>query len=155
VRQTIDLGGETQKLESGINQFAGSQTADRLVITIGKFGAPDIFDTNRYAHDPRNDFMNWSVVDTGAWDYAADAWGYTYGAAVEWYQGRWTLRGGVFDLPITPNNTDLDPVSSRSNGWAKSSTATSCGDSRGKSRSPDSSPGAAWAASPMLFNWRR
>jgi high affinity Mn2+ porin len=109
VRQTIDLGGETQKVEAGINQFAGSQTADRLVITVGKFGATDIFDTNKYAHDTRGDFFNWSIVDTATWDYAADAWGYTYGAAVEWYRGNWTLRGGVFDLSVTPNNTDLDP----------------------------------------------
>jgi high affinity Mn2+ porin len=109
VRQTIDLGGESQKVEAGINQFAGSQTADRLVITVGKFGATDIFDTNRYTHDPRSDFFNWALVDTGTWDYAADAWGYTYGAAVEWYKGNWALRGGVFDLSVTPNNTDLDP----------------------------------------------
>lgn len=79
------------------------------MITVGKFGATDIFDTNKYAHDTRSDFFNWSLVDTGSWDYAADAWGYTYGAAVEWYQGRWTLRGGVFDLSIVPNSTGLDP----------------------------------------------
>jgi high affinity Mn2+ porin len=109
IRQTIDLGGETQKLEAGINQFSGSQTADRLVITVGKFAVTDIFDTNKYAHDPRSDFMNWALVDTGTFDYAADAWGYTYGGAVEWYKGAWTLRGGLFDLSILPNNTDLDP----------------------------------------------
>ena len=109
LRQTIDLGGEKQKVEAGINQFAGSQTADRLVITLGKFGVTDVFDTNKYAHDPRSDFMNWALVDTGTFDYAADAWGYTYGAAVEWYSGRWTLRGGLFDLSVVPNSTELDP----------------------------------------------
>jgi high affinity Mn2+ porin len=109
VRQTIDLGGETQKVDADINQFAGSQTANRLVVTIGKFGVTDVFDTNKYAHEPRKDFMNWSLVDTGTFDYAADAWGYTYGAAVEWYHDRWTLRGGVFDLSIVPNSTELDP----------------------------------------------
>src|SRR5215510_4586177 len=30
-----------------------------------------------------NDFLNWSIIDTGSFDYAADAWGYTYGAAIE------------------------------------------------------------------------
>jgi len=78
------------------------------VITIGKFAATDIFDTNKYAHDPRSDFMNWALIDTGTFDYAADAWGYTYGAAVEWYQGDWALRGGIFDLSVVPNSTDLD-----------------------------------------------
>ena len=109
VRQTINLGGETQKVESGPNQFSGSQTADRLVITVGKFGVVDVFDTNKYAHDPRGDFMNWTIVDTGTFDYAADAWAYTYGTAVEWYQGSWTVRGGIFDLSIAPNTTALDP----------------------------------------------
>jgi high affinity Mn2+ porin len=110
LRQTIDLGGETQKVEAAANQFAGSQTADRLVITVGKFSVVDIFDANKYAHDPRADFLNWTLVDTGAFDYAADAWAFTYGSAVEWYKDQWTFRAGVFDAPIVPNNTDLDPT---------------------------------------------
>ncbi len=108
VRQTIDLGGEVQKVDAGLNQFSGSQTADRLVFTVGKMGVVDIFDTNKYAHDPRGDFMNWSIVDTATFDYAADSWGYTVGATAEWYQGPWTLRGGLFDLSIAPNTTTLD-----------------------------------------------
>jgi len=109
VRDTISLGGATQAVEAAANQFAGSQTADRIVLTLGKFGVTDVFDTNKYAHDPRMDFMNWALVDTGAFDYAADAWGYTYGGAVEWYRGPWTLRAGLFDLSTTPNSEDLDP----------------------------------------------
>ena len=110
LRQTIDLGGEVQKVDAGLNQFSGSQTSDRLVFTVGKFGVVDVFDTNKYAHDPRGDFLNWTILDTGTFDYAADAWAYTVGAAVEWYQGPWTLRGGVFDLSIAPNTTHLDPT---------------------------------------------
>ena len=102
VRQTIDLGGETEKVDADINQFAGSQTANRLVLTVGRFGVIDIFDTNKYANNPKSDFLNWSVINAGTFDYAADAWAYTYGAAAEWYQGRWTLRGGIFDLSATP-----------------------------------------------------
>lgn len=109
LRQTVNLGGAAEKLEDDINQFGGKQSADRLVFTIGKFSVGDIFDTNKYAHDPRNDFLNWSIIDVGTFDYAADAWGYTIGAAAEWYQGRWTLRAGLFDLSIVPNSTILDP----------------------------------------------
>lgn len=108
LRQIINLGGDTESVASGLNQFSGSQTSDRLVITVGKFGVPDVFDTNRYSHDPRGDFMNWSLVDTGTFDYAADAWGYTLGGAIEWYTGPWTFRGGVFDMSIMPNATSLD-----------------------------------------------
>jgi high affinity Mn2+ porin len=116
VRQTIDLGGEAEKVDADINQFAGSHTANRVVITVGRFSIADIFDTNRYANNPKVDFLNWSLINAGTFDYAADAWGYTYGAAAEWYQGDWTVRGGVFDLSATPtggNSPDggnLDPT---------------------------------------------
>jgi high affinity Mn2+ porin len=107
LRQTVDLGGDTEKLEPDPNQLGGTQTADRLVFTIGKYSIVDLFDTNKYAHDPRNDFFNWSIIDQGAFDYAANAWGYTYGAAAEWYQDWWTARAGVFDLSKTPNGLNL------------------------------------------------
>ena len=61
-----------------------------------------MFDTNKYANNPKTDFLNWAVINAGTFDYAGDAWGYTYGAAAEWYQGRFTLRAGVFDLSATP-----------------------------------------------------
>ena len=102
IRQIINLGGDTQKVDADIYQFAGSQTANRFVLTAGRFAITDIFDTNKYANNPKNDFLNWSLINTGTFDYAADAWGYTYGAAAEWYQGNWTLRGGLFDLSQTP-----------------------------------------------------
>lgn len=102
VRQTIDLGGETEKVDADLSQFAGSHKANRLVLTVGKFGVNDIFDTNKYANDSKSDFLNISAINAGTFDYAADAWGYSYGAAAEWYQGDWTLRGGFFDLSRTP-----------------------------------------------------
>jgi high affinity Mn2+ porin len=107
LRQTINLSGETEKLEPGLNQLGGTQTANRVVFTVGKFSVVDIFDTNIYAHDPRNDFLNWSIIDQGAFDYAANAWGYTYGGAAEWYQDWWTVRAGIFDLSQFPNSTAL------------------------------------------------
>jgi high affinity Mn2+ porin len=107
LRQTIDLGGETEKLEPDLNQLGGTQTSNRLVFIIGKYSLIDIFDTNTYAHDPRHDFLNWSIIDQGAFDYAANSWGYTYGGAVEWYQDWWAIRAGVFDLSQFPNSAAL------------------------------------------------
>jgi len=106
-RQTFDLGGDSRDIESDANQLGGSRTADNLVITAGKFSTVDIFDTNSYAHDPMRDFLNWAVIDAGPFDYAADAWGYTYGIAAEWSFDDWTLRGGLFDLSRVPNGTEL------------------------------------------------
>jgi len=108
VRQTVDLGGERQPIEAIANQLGGFQSANRWVFTIGKVSVPDIFDANQYAHDPRNDFMNWAAIDAGTFDYAADSWGFTMGSAAEWYQGKWALRAGVFDLSDVPNSETLD-----------------------------------------------
>jgi high affinity Mn2+ porin len=41
-------------------------------------------------------------------DYAADAWGYSAGAALEWRQGRYTTRLGGFLLSNVPNSTQID-----------------------------------------------
>jgi high affinity Mn2+ porin len=106
-RQSFDLGGEVQSLEGQANQLAGSRTADNLIITLGKFSPTDIFDTNDYAHDPMHDFLNWGVIEAAPWDYAADAWGYSYGGAAEWNFSDWSLRGGVFNLSRIPNGTEL------------------------------------------------
>jgi high affinity Mn2+ porin len=105
VRQTINLGGDSQKIDADINQFEESVTANRLVLWVGKFAAVDIFDTNKFANNPKSDFLNWSVINAGTFDYAGDAWGYSYGAAAEWYQGDWTVRGGVFDMSQVPAET--------------------------------------------------
>jgi high affinity Mn2+ porin len=107
LRQTVDLGGEAEKLDPDLNQLGGTQTANRLVFTIGKYSVVDILDTNSYAHDPRNDFFIWSMIDQGAFDYAANSWGFTYGGAAEWYQDWWTARAGVFYLSQVPNSTKL------------------------------------------------
>ena len=109
LRQTIDLGGERTPVDADQNQLAGTQTSNRLVVTLGKFNVTDVFDANTLAHDPRHDFLNWALIDAGTFDYAADAWGYTVGASIEWYQSDWAARLGVFDLSDVPNSPRLDP----------------------------------------------
>ena len=106
-RQEIDLGGETKSVDPDANQLGMTETADNIVITLGKFGVTTIFDTNTYAHDPSSDFMNWALIDAGTFDYAADVWGYTYGSSIEWTQSWWTLRSGLFALSRVPNSTTL------------------------------------------------
>lgn len=105
VKQTINLGGETEKVDADVHQFAGSQTANRLVFWVGKLSIADVFDTNKYANNPKVDFLNWSLINAGTFDYAGDAWGYSYGAAAEWYQGIFALRTGVFDMSAVPAET--------------------------------------------------
>jgi high affinity Mn2+ porin len=108
IRQTVDTGGEREFVEGVANRLPGRRSFDRWVFTLGKFAVTDVFDTNQYAHDPRNDFLNWSAVDAGAFDYAADSWGFTEGAAAELYHGSWTFRAGVFELSDVPNSEVLE-----------------------------------------------
>lgn len=109
VRQTIGLGGGTEQLESDANQLAQVVDKNRITVTLGNVSVIDIFDNNTYAHDPRTQFMNWSIMTHGAYDFAADARGYTWGAAVEWQQGYWAARIGRFVVPKEPNQQILDP----------------------------------------------
>lgn len=108
LRQTFALGGESITQEAATNQLRQTTKANRVVITLGKFGVNDVFDTNRFAHDPKGDFLNWSLVDTGSFDYAANAWGFTIGASAELYYGDWTLRAGLFNLSKIPNGPALE-----------------------------------------------
>jgi high affinity Mn2+ porin len=108
-RQTINLGGGDDKVDPDMLEFGGPTTKDRIVVTVGKFSLTDVMDDNQYAHDPRNDFLNWAIIDTGTWDYAADAWGFSEGGVVKWYEGDWTFRGGVMKLSTIPNAPELSP----------------------------------------------
>jgi high affinity Mn2+ porin len=106
--QTIGLGGEQEKVEDGLNQVAGTRDISRVTIYAGKLAVNDLFDTNGYAHDPRNDFMNWSVWEGGAYDYAADQKGYSDGIAAELNQKDWAFRAGAFLMPKRSNDRDLE-----------------------------------------------
>lgn len=109
IRQTFSFGGGTQTLEPDANQLGETVDNNRLTLTFGKYSVVDIFDNNVYAHDPKNDFMNWSIIDMGAFDYAADAWGYTRGLTAEYTRSGSTFRAGIFQLSVTPNTTKIEP----------------------------------------------
>jgi high affinity Mn2+ porin len=113
LRQTWDLGGTTDAVESAPNQLAGSVASRRVVLTAGKLSVIDVFDRNDVAADPRTRFLNWALLTYGAYDYAADARGYTWGAALEWIHDDWALRGGRFLVPVQPNGLALDWAAAR------------------------------------------
>jgi len=108
IRQTFGLGGEQEAIEDGSLTLAGKQDVSRLTLTLGKMSVKDIFDNNAYANDPRTQFMNWSLMANEAWDYPADALGYTTGFAAELNQPGWTLRYGFFQVPRVSNGLTAD-----------------------------------------------
>jgi hypothetical protein len=109
VRQTWGLGGDREAVESDANQLAGAVDRRRLVLTAGKLSIPDLFDDNVYSHDPRTQFLNWSLMTHGAWDFAADARGYSWGVALEYFDDGWVLRGARFLMPKQSNGLALNP----------------------------------------------
>ena len=108
-RQTWGFGGGSESVQSDANQLAGSVDRRRLVLTAGNLAVLDIFDDNRFSHDPRTQFLNWSLMTHGAYDYAADARGYSWGFALEYFHDASTLRAGRFIQPKEPNQLALDP----------------------------------------------
>jgi high affinity Mn2+ porin len=108
VRQTFGFGGEQEELASGQQQLAGKADVNRLTLQAGKFSVGDVFDGNSYAKDTRRDFMNWSIWAPGAFDYAADKLGLTYGFTAELNQKQWALRAGYFLIGAVSNSNNFD-----------------------------------------------
>jgi len=94
--------------EDGINSFEGNRPSNRLSLAIGKFSIADYFDNNSYAHDPRNQFMNWSLMSTGGWDYPANTRGYTWNVVIEYVREGYAIRAGTSLVPTTANGPELN-----------------------------------------------
>jgi high affinity Mn2+ porin len=108
LRQTWNHGGEQEHIDSDFNQMAGWVDKNRFVLTAGNFSTLDVFDDNAYAKDPRTQFMNWGNWTYAAYDYAADARGFGWGFAGEWYQDNWVLRFARMTGPKEPNGLPVD-----------------------------------------------
>jgi hypothetical protein len=76
----------------------------------------DFFDDNAYAHDPRSEFMNWALMDNGAWDYPANTRGYTWGGVVELIEPGYALRIASTLVPKIANSSVYDLNIKQANG---------------------------------------
>jgi high affinity Mn2+ porin len=85
----------------------------RLEFRIGKFGLSDFFDLNTYGSDSNFQFMNWTVDNNGAYDYAADTRGYTFGAILEYHDRHGAVRFAEALMPKVANGIHLDADLSR------------------------------------------
>jgi len=108
VRQVFGFGGEQEHLDEGPLQLAENVDISRLTITAGKIAVGDQFDNNAYSHDSTSQFLNWALVDAGAFDYAADSLGYEYGITAELNQKAWAARVGYFTVPRVNNGLATD-----------------------------------------------
>ncbi len=108
LRQEWGLGGEREKVEGEYGQLSGEKDVDRFTVQVGKYAVHDVFDGNDYAEDSRLDFMNWSIWAAGAFDYAADRVGLTYGVSAELNHKDWAWRLGYFLMPTESNGNLAD-----------------------------------------------
>jgi hypothetical protein len=116
VRLMLPLAQGTTRVERGQDQLPGTEAATRLEFKFGALAANDDFDHNRYASSSRTQFMNWSLWDNSAWDYAADTRGYTYGAVFGFVSPRWSLKYGAYLMPVRANGQTLENAPRRARG---------------------------------------
>ena len=113
---TVPLSKETTEATRNPLSLASTVPVRRLELRAGKMSTVDFFDLNSAGSDSHLQFMNWSIVNNGAYDYAADTRGYTYGMVAEYYARSWAARFGEMLMPTVANGIQLDWNISRARG---------------------------------------
>lgn len=113
LHQIIPLSSDHVTSDRGPFGLATSLPARRIEFRIGKFDLADFFDNNTYGSDSHLQFLNWTVVNNGAWDYAANTRGYTDAAILEYDDHDWAVRFGEALMPKMANGINLDADLSR------------------------------------------
>jgi hypothetical protein len=108
IRKIIPLSHESEKAERGPLSLATKLPVRRLDMRAGKFSLVDFFDANAVGSDSHLQFMNWTDDNNGAYDYAANTRGYTWGAMVEYQDRRWGARYAETLMPKIANGPNLD-----------------------------------------------
>jgi high affinity Mn2+ porin len=109
IQQTIPLGHTAYTYAADdVNQVGDSVPIRRITLSLGKFSLDDFYDDNPFSHDPRGQFLNWSLMSNGAWDYPANTRGYTQGLVAELFEPTWAIRASAVMEPRQANGPDLD-----------------------------------------------
>jgi hypothetical protein len=116
IHQVIGLTNQTTSQQPGSFALATSVPVRRFELRGGRLTLPDFFDINGPGSDSHLQFMNWTIDNNGAWDYAADTRGYTVGGMLEYDDRVWSIRYGIFAMPVVANGIDLDWAFSRAHG---------------------------------------
>lgn len=80
----------------------------RFELRAGKMSLADYFDVNSVGSDSHLQFLNWTAVNNGAYDYAADTRGYTVAAMAEYHDHNWSVRFAEALMPKVANGPKLD-----------------------------------------------
>ncbi|MDR3722215.1 MAG: carbohydrate porin [Candidatus Acidoferrales bacterium] len=113
LRQIIPLSDERIEADRDELHLATSLPARRIEFRAGKFDLADFFDLNTWGQDSHLQFLNWTVDNNGAYDYAANTRGYTDGVMIEYDDHWWTARFAEALMPKVANGIFLDADVSR------------------------------------------
>ena len=116
LRQTLGLTNKLVEADRDNFHFSTLVPERRIELRAGKMGLPDTLDINSVGTDSHLQFLNWTVDNNGAWDYAADTRGYTYGGIAEFYDRAFTARYAVALMPTVANGIKLDWSPRRASG---------------------------------------
>jgi len=108
LHQIVPLSKQKTEATRGPLNLATEVPVRRLEFRLGKMSAPDSFDVNSVGSDSHLQFTNWTLDNNGAYDYAADTRGYTYGVVVEYQDRIWAARYGLMLMPTVANGLTLD-----------------------------------------------
>lgn len=111
--QIIPLGRKNIVVDRSPFSLFPTLPERRLELRFGKFSLADFFDLNTYGTDSNFQFMNWTVDNNGAFDFAADTRGYTFAAMLEYHQRHMTVRFAEALMPKVANGINLDADLSR------------------------------------------
>src|SRR6202050_2450173 len=107
VHKVFALSTDTVKNNRNYLSLFDTLPRRRIEVRFGKFGLPDFLDTNSVGTDTHFQFINWTIDNNGAWDYAADTRGYTVGGFIEYDDTNWSLRFVEALMPKVANGIDL------------------------------------------------
>lgn len=108
IRYTIPLAAETEPATVGPLSLLPTLPVQRISVALGKLSMADFFDLNSAGSDSHLQYMNWTADNNGAYDYAADTRGYTFGAVIEYRDRDWAVCWGEALMPTVANGIDYD-----------------------------------------------
>jgi high affinity Mn2+ porin len=109
-RFMLPLPGAARAVARAQDQIAGTEAVRRIELKVGQLSASDDFDRNTYANSARTQFLNWSLWNNTAWDFAANTRGYTDGLVLGYISPSWSLRYGIYRMPLYANAQTMETL---------------------------------------------
>ena len=109
-RFVLPLAGDAAAVSRGQDQIPGTEPLRRLEIKVGRLSVSDDFDKSSYANAARTQFLSTALWNNTAWDFAANTRGYTDGLVVGYVSPEWSLKYGVYRMPLSANGQTLETL---------------------------------------------